>query len=84
MQQGINPMSNIKQFLHQQMEEYREDQPMINLTAADTLILLGSLQAVFKSDFKSKRYRARLEALHSRLVLASSCGLPVKLVNIRN
>ena len=77
-------MSSIKHHLYQQLEDSREDQPMINLTAADTLILLGSLQAVFKSDFKSKRYRARLEALHSRLVLASSCGLPVKLVNIRN
>ena len=77
-------MSSIKHHLYQQLEDSREHQPMINLTAADTLILLGSLQAVFKSDFKSKRYRARLEALHSRLVLASSCGLPVKLVNIRN
>ena len=77
-------MSSIKHHLYQQIEDNREDQPMINLTAADTLILLGSLQAVFKSDYKSKRYRARLEALHSRLVLASSCGLPVKLVNIRS
>ena len=77
-------MSSIKHHLHQQLEDSREDQPMVDLTAADTLILLGSLQAVFKSDYKSKRYRARLEALHSRLVLASSCGLPVKLVNIRS
>ena len=75
-------MSSIKHHLYQQLEDSREDQPIVDLTAADTLILLGSLQAVFKSDFKSKRYRARLEALHSRLVLASSCGLPVKLVNI--
>ena len=77
-------MSSIKHHLYQQLEDNKEEPPVVNLTAADTLILLGSLQAVFKSDFKSKRYRARLEALHSRLVLASRCNYSVKLVNIRN
>ena len=74
-------MSSIKNYLHQLQQR---EMPTVQLSAAESLLLFGVLEKVFKSDHKTINYRKRLENLHDKLYVASRSGYPVKLFDINN
>tara|TARA_R100000781_G_scaffold98683_1_gene62301 strand:- start:242 stop:514 length:273 start_codon:yes stop_codon:yes gene_type:complete len=84
MQREIKPlMSSIKNYLHQ-LQQQEQEMPTVQLSAAESLLLFGALETVFKSDTKTINYRKRLENLHDKLYVASRSSYPVKIFNIHN